>query len=43
MVDLYALEARTKTARLLSDGRAWGKVFALVAIASLLVGVMVAW
>jgi hypothetical protein len=42
-VDLYALEARKETARLLSDKRAWGKVLALVAIASFLFGVMVGW
>jgi hypothetical protein len=43
MVDLYALEARKETARLLSDRRAWGKVFTLLFIASFLLGVMVAW
>jgi hypothetical protein len=42
-VDLYALEARKETARLLSDRRAWGKVFALLFVASFLLGVMVAW
>ena len=43
VVDLYALEARTKTARLLSDKRAWGKVVALIFVASFLLGAVVAW
>lgn len=43
-VDLYALEARKETARWLSnEQRAWGKVVALLFIASFLLGVMAAW